>query len=109
MHNVNATRKRPPAGDDDTPKPKRGRPRQYQILTRYPPLKDTNDDDITISRKVSALSAELEKHTPRKEVVLSLSQQVYGIRRDSILVEAADSVTAILETHKELHKTYVVK
>lgn len=59
-----------PLGDDgdSTPKPKCGRPRQQSlVLTRYPHLKDTADDSVTILRNIAALQKELERDSPRKD------------------------------------------
>lgn len=112
VHNVSATMKKRPVSDDgeSTPKAKRGRPRQQSlVLTRYPPLRDTADDSITRSRNAAALKKELEKDTPRKETVLSLSRQTFTMRREEILVDSGEvNATGLLNQFKELHKSYVV-
>ena len=113
VHNVNATMKKRPLSDDgsSTPKSKRGRPRQQSlVLTRCPPLRDTNDDSVTVSRNVAALQKELERESPRKETVLSLSQQTFIRRREGILVDSGEvNATSLLDEFKELHKSYVVR
>ena len=80
-----------------------------QVLTRYPPLRDTGDDDITTSRNKELLIKELEKDSPRKEIVLSPSRQTYGDRRATILSESEDiSVSSLIQKFNELKKPYVV-
>lgn len=112
MHNVKATRKRSVQGDDvSTPSAKRGRPKQKSLtLTRYPPLKDTADDSITISRNLESLRKELKKNSPNKENVLSMCRQTFCKRREDIL-DGYDGVTAtnLLEKYGELHRSYVVR
>jgi len=47
IHNINSSsRKRQHSGEMETPNAKRGRPKQDALLTRYPPLRDTDDDDV---------------------------------------------------------------
>ena len=59
---------------DQTTKSKRGRLRiKTSLLTRYPPLRDTANDSVTVSQNMLLLQKELEKDNPRKEIVLSLS------------------------------------
>ena len=66
VHNV-AARKRPQSDNgESTPKSKRGRPKQSLALTRYPPLKDTGDDDVTLGRNIELLRKELDSQRPRK-------------------------------------------
>jgi len=105
--------KKRPLSDDgaSTPKSKRGRPKQQSlVLTRYPPLRDTADDSITISRNIAALQKELERDNPRKETVLLLSRLTFIKRREEILVDSGEvSATGLLNEFKELHKSYVVR
>ena len=79
-----------------------------QVLTRYPPMKDTGDDDITIDRNKQLLAKELQKERPRKEVVLSLARQTYSDRRATILSESDVTLCSLLEQFNELKKPYVV-
>ena len=113
VHNVNATMKKRPLHDDGAsiPKSKRGRPRQQSlVLTFYPSLRDTADDSVTISQNIEALQKELERDNPRKETVLSLSQQTFTKRREDILVDSGEmNATGLLSEFKELHKSYVVR
>lgn len=105
-------KKRPLSDDgDSTPKPKRGRPRQQSlVLTRYPPLRDTADDSVTILRNIAALQKELERDSPRKDSVLSLCRQTFSKRREEILVDSGEvDATTLLNQFKELHKNYVVR
>ena len=96
--------------EDSTPKPKRGRPAQSQVLTRYPPLRDVGEDDIANQRNKQQLERELEKDRPRKETILQLSRQTFGNRRLDILGESSDvSASSILTKYNELQKSYVVR
>ena len=96
---------------DQTPKSKRGRPKKKTLLlTRYPPLRDTADDSITVSRNMLLLQKELEKENPRKEIVLSLSRQTFTKRREDVLLDSDEiSATSLLQTYNELQKSYVVR
>ena len=96
---------------DQTPKSKRGRPKKKNLLlTRYPPLRDTADDSVTVSRNILLLQKELQKENPRKEIVLSLSQQTFTKRREDVLLDSEEiSATSLLQTYNELHKNYVVR
>ena len=101
--------KKRPLSDDEasTPKSKRGRPRQHSlVLARYPPLRDTI---VTISQNVAALQKELERDSPRKEIVLSLARQTFIKRHEEILIDSGEeSATVLLNQFPELHKSYVV-
>ena len=86
---------------DGSPKAKRGRPKVSQVLTRYPPLRDTDDDQIAVERNI-IISKELEKESPRKEILLSLVRQTFGARRQQILAESeATTATALLQDYPE--------
>ena len=92
-----------------TPKAKRGRPKVSCILTRYPPVRDTGDDDITVDRNILQLTKELQKEKPRREVVLSLAQQTYTSRRQETLSDSHDiTVTTLVQEYGALKKSYVV-
>lgn len=115
IHNLRARNaaKRANAEDSglDTPKPKRarGRPKLSSVLTMYPPLKDTIADEVSIERDFTKLRKEVEKESPKKDVVLSLARQTYPSRRSEILSESSDvTATALLQQFPELTKTYVV-
>ena len=43
-------------------------PKMTLLLTRYPPLRDTADNSVTVSRNMLLLQKELERDNPRKEM-----------------------------------------
>ena len=109
VHNTKARNPMRALEDQETPKAKRGQPKMSSVLTRYPPLKDDINDDISIERHFNQLKKELDKERPKKEVVLSLARQTYHSRRAAILSESTDvTATSLLEQFKELNKAYVV-
>lgn len=80
-----------------------------QVLTRYPPMKDTGDDDVSVQRNTQQLAKELDKEKPRKEIVLTLARHTYTARRANILSESADiTASSLLTQYNELKKSYVV-
>lgn len=94
---------------DSSPKAKHGRPKVTQVLARYPPLRDTRDDDVTITRNMNLIEKELGKERPRKEVLLSLVRQTYSARRQQVLTESEETTaTALLHEFPVLKKIYVV-
>lgn len=102
-------KKRPLEGGESTPKSKRGRPRVSLVLTRYPPINEFGDDEVSLKRNIDQLSKEMEKERPRKEIVLSLVRQTFSYRRGDILSEATDiTVSELLGKYPELKKPYVV-
>ena len=107
---ISANRKRDSDADgDSTPKAKRGRPEQSQVLTRYPPLKNTNDDELTDERNKQRLSDELSKDRPRKETVILLARHTFKARRSDILAWVEeDTAASLLSRYKEIEKPYVV-
>ena len=108
MHNLKA-KKRATSDCESTPKAKRGRPKISLVLTRYPPIKDTGDDDITVQRNMQLLIKEVQKERPRKEVVLSLARQTYSARRQKILSNSDEIyVSHLLQEYPFLKKTYIV-
>lgn len=84
MHNLKA-KKRVISDCEGTHKAKRGRPKLSLALTRYPPLRETGDDEITVQRNNQLLIKEVQKDRPRKEVVCSLARQTYSTRRQKII------------------------
>ena len=68
-------------------------------------MKDLDDDEITISRNLLALRKELNMEKPRKEIILSFSNQVFPARQEVILEEIASS---LIEKFPELKLSYVV-
>ena len=107
VHNLKSWTKRPSDGED-TPKSKRGRPKVSPMLTRYPPIRDLGDDDVSVERNVEQLKKELEKCKPRKEIVLTLARHTYCACRAVILSENDVSVHGLVLQFKELTKPYVV-
>lgn len=109
MHNLNAKTKRS-CSEEGTPKAKRGRPKVSPMLTRYPPLRDLGGDEVAAERNMQQLQQELERDSPRKEIVLSLARQTYSSRRTTILSEdEGASVRGFIQQFKELKKPYVVR
>lgn len=108
---MKATKKRPRVDDSTGPPTKRGRPKQRSLtLTRYPPLRDTANDNITLSRNLDVLHKEMEKENTSKEKMLSLCRQTFGKRREAILDEYEEVTTkSLLREYPELHKNYVVR
>lgn len=93
-------------GDMGTPKPKRGRPKMSTVLNRYPPLKLDGDSDEGAQK---ALDEELERQTPRKEMVLLLQKKTFTTRRGFILSESGTlPVSLITQKHKLLSIPYAV-
>ena len=79
------------------------------MLARYPPLWDTGDDDVNLTRNISVIEKELDKERPRKEVILSLVRQTYGARRQRISAESEEmTAIALLHEFPVLKKVYVV-
>ena len=115
MHNAYWKKPKRNLDEDDgcsgdlTPKPKRGRPSQSQVLTRYPPLRDIGDDETTNSRNRQQIERELEKERPKRETILLLSRHTFSYRRSEIVDESNDvTASSILSKYKELEKPYVV-
>ena len=108
MHNLKG-KKRACSDTDSTPKAKRGRPKVSLALTRYPPVKDTGDDDITVQHNMQLINKEVQKDRPRKEIILSLARQTYSTRRQRILSGSDElSVAVLLQEYCFLKKTYIV-
>ena len=108
MHNLKA-KKRASSDGESTPKAKRGRPKISLVLTRYPPVKDTGDDDVTVERNIQLLNKEIQKDRPRKEIILALARQTYIARRQRILEGCDDLTVALLfQEYCVLKKPYIV-
>ena len=108
MHNLRA-RKQPTCDSDSTPKAKRGSPKVSLVLTRYPPIKDTGDDSITVQRNIQLLIKEVQKDRPRNEVVCSLAWQTFTSRRQKILSAGVEmNVHCLITDYPFLKKTYIV-
>lgn len=95
----------------DAPSAKRGRKSKKQtiLLSRYPAIKNTIDDEVSFAKHCDALHKELKREKPRKELVLSLARQTFSVRREHILDESNNEVTSaeILTKYEELQKSYV--
>lgn len=97
------------SSDSNTLKRKRGRPSTSQMLTRYPPLRDTGEDETANERNRQQLQRELEKDRPRKETILLLAGQTFKTRHSEILDESKEiSASSILSKYNEIEKPYVV-
>ena len=55
MYNLKS-KKRVSSDSESTPKAKRGRPKISLALTRYPPIKDTGNDNITTQRNMQLIN-----------------------------------------------------
>ena len=79
------------------------------MLTRYPSLMDTGDDEITVKCNCELLIKEVQKDRPRKEVVCVLARQIYYIRRQKIISTTDEmSISHILQEYPFLKKIYIV-
>lgn len=108
MHNLKA-KKRVISDCEGTHKAKRGRPKLSLALTRYPPLRETGDDEITVQHNNQLLIKEVQKDRPRKKVVCSLARQTYSTRRQKIISTSDEmSISLILQEYPFLKKTYIV-
>ena len=110
IHNVNSgSKRRHLSGELETPKAKRGRPKQDALLVRYPPLRETDNDDVAAARNLQKLHKELMEARPKKEVVLALARETFFTRRESVLADH-ESLTAweLLKEYPELTKGYVI-
>ncbi len=111
VHNVRSAnaRKRPPTDESDETPCRKGRPKMSAVLSRYPPIPDVGNDDISHARNIKLLQKEMERDKPRKETVLSLLKQTFTSRREYILSEAEDvTATTILKEHQALSLPYAV-
>ena len=114
VHNMkSASRKRQAVEDfDGTPKSRRGRPKKQclDVEQRYPPVRNLNNDEVTVMRNFDCLKKEIEMAKPRKEKVIELATLTFSSRRNEILSEA-DEVTAagLMEKFQELKLIYVVR
>lgn len=109
MHNVAKPGRKRQLEKDDTPvpAPKRGRPKRDALLERYPSLNPPSA--CTESQK--ALDKELEKETPRKDIVLPLVNSTFHYRRPLVVQSAVKNVPIhrLLTQHKCLRLIYVVR
>lgn len=109
VHNT-ASRKRMASSDEGSSlNAKRGRPKQSLTLSRYPPVRDVGEDDVTTGRNAELLHKELQSQWPRKDVILSLAAQTFTSCREAVLNESADiSATSLLIQFPEFKVAYVV-
>lgn len=93
VYNIEKSRKRKTTLDlDETPR-KRGRPKR-SLDIRYPSI--TPGDASVQQQQVQAISKELEKEKPRKDILLPLMKTTFYARRQYILAND-DSVITKLE------------
>lgn len=89
VYNVEKTRKRartgPNTAEDGTcTAKKRGRPKRSSDLeSRYPLIQLR--DDASAQQHVQAISVEMEREKPRKDILLPLMKSTFGVRRQYIL------------------------
>lgn len=93
VYNVEKSRKRVASrGDEPSEKRARGRPKKIINLSRYPSIrKDVNCDDDVQQQQLEAIAKEMEKSSPRKEILLPLMKETFYSRRKYIL-DCNDSV-----------------
>ena len=92
------------------PSPKRGRPRKDTLLERYPTVCTSDTSSSGVSESQRALDRELEKETPRKDLVLPLLRSTFPSRRP-LIVQAASkkvSIHTLIGQHKCLKLPYAV-
>ena len=96
--------------DTPAPPPKRGRPKKDALLERYPELITSEASSSGVSESQKALAKELEKETPRKDLVLPLVRTTFPYRRPLVVQAAADkvSIQTLIGEHKCLTLPYAV-
>ena len=108
VYNIEKSRKRKASDSgQDLPK-KRGRPKSViNLESRYPTVcpEEIGSSD---SHFVEALSKEMEKENPRKDVILQLMKSTFYSRRRYIL-QSESSVTCKLEKFPALKMPPVVR
>ena len=100
---VHNTRDRKRSGTNDgltTPPAKRGQPRVLTVLSRYPPL--SMEGDIDVERNEQAISQEIGRETPRKDILLPLLRQTFTSRREYILSDSDSTIAVILQKYPAL-------
>lgn len=108
MHNTRSKERKRPSPGDCLPPTKRGRPKLDTVLSRYPPLLEDPQDEVTEERNAKVLASEMERENPRKEVVLSLVKLTFASRRQYVLESHEISVSTITEKFKFFRLPYVV-
>lgn len=68
----------------DTPA-KRGRPKKDALLERYPECNPAGASSPVVGESQKALDKELEKDTPRKDVILPLVKNTFPYRRPLVV------------------------
>ena len=92
---------------DDTPK-KRGRPKRIiSLASRYPAV-HSHGNGTPQPQDLQAISKEMEKAKPRKDILLPLMKSTFIARRQYIL-ESDDSVLTKLEKFSPLKMPPVVR
>lgn len=98
VYNIEKSRKRKTTLDLDEIPRKRGRPKR-SLDIRYPSI--TPGDASVQQQHVQAISKELEKEKPRKDILLPLMKTTFYARRQYILAND-DSVITKLEKFQAL-------
>ena len=96
----------------DTPIPpsKRGRPKKDALLERYPEYTPSEASSKAVSESQKALDKELEKETPRKDLVVPMVKTTFPYRRPLVVQAASQkvSIQSLIEEHKCLKLPYAV-
>ena len=117
VHNMRAASRKRPQEHDASSETSKSRKQKQILVNRYLPLKDLDDDEITISlplkdldddeitisRNLSALRKELNMEKP-----MSLSNQVFPARREIILEEIEATASSLIERFPKLKLSHVV-
>ena len=109
VHNVSKPgRKRQlEIGDTPAPSSKRGRPKKDTLLERYPSLSPSTLSSTSVEESQKSLNKELEKETPRNDLVLPLTKSTFHFRRPLVAAKNV-SIQNVLADHKCLRLSYVV-
>ena len=96
--------------DTPIPPPKRGRPKKDSLLERYPEFSTSEASSRVVTETQTALDKELEKDTPRKDVVLPLVKNTFPYRRPLVVQAASQkvSIETLIGQHKCLKLPYAV-
>ena len=92
--------------DTPIPPPKRGRPKKDALLERYPQYSPSDASSLAVSESQKALDKELEKETPRKDLVLPMVKTTFAYRRPLVVQAASQkvSIQTLIGQHKCLRK-----
>lgn len=110
VHNTKGSAKRKAVGKPEgSREPKRGRPRMSQTLLRYPPISVSSIDECTVEAHIQKIKAEMERQSPRKQILLPLMEHTFVSRRELILSDNGISISELLSTYSCLKLYPVVR